>query len=37
MLEDIQEMIANGATQDEINFFIDFYEEWEEINNNWED
>ena len=37
MLEDIQEMKAQGATQEEINAYIDFCEEWEEINaDNWE-
>lgn len=37
MLEDIQEMKAQGATQEEIDDYIGFCEEWAEINTeNWQ-
>lgn len=37
MIEDIEQLKSQGATQEEISAYIDFCEEWEEINNNWED
>lgn len=37
MLEDIQEMIQHGATQEEIDEYIDYCQGWAEINQwNWE-
>lgn len=32
VLEDVQEMKTQGATQEEIEAYIDFCDEWEEIN-----
>lgn len=37
MLEDIEEMKKHGASEEEIEAYIDFCAEWEEINKeNWE-
>lgn len=36
-IEDIKDMLEQGATQSEIDFYLDYQEEWEEINqDNWE-
>ena len=32
MIEDIEELKSQGATQEEISAYIDFCDEWEEIN-----
>jgi len=37
MFEDIEELQRQGATQEEIKAYIDFCEEWAEINSeNWQ-
>lgn len=37
MLEDVEQMILNGATDEEVESYLDYCEEWRAINNDWLD